>query len=556
MNFSTYLGGSNEDNAFAIAIDKEGNSYITGETYSANFPTKNAYQSVYGKGSRNAFVAKFSLNGSLIFSTYLGNNSLGLGIAVDSNGNSYVTGYTSSTTFPLKNAYQSTYGGGSNDVFVTKFNSSGGLVFSTYLGGSSDDFGTSIAVDGSGNCYLTGGTNSRNFPTKNANDISNTSSIENGNENVFLAKLNSSGGLVFSEIFGSSAGDFGSSITIDNNNNSFITGMTYSTNGTRFPIKNAYQPSYGGGPTDNFVTKFNSSGNLMFSTFLGGNNAEEGSFIAVDSKGNFYITGGTYSRNFPTKNAYQSTFRGLEDAYLAKFNSTGDLQFSTYLGGTNYKFMSMYEETTSTSIGIDSEGNSYIAGTQNLAKFNSTGKLDFNINLGGLIYPTMISPQEYFSFSIALDKNNNIYIAGGGSTNFPIKNAYQKSYSGNSDAFLAKFTFVNGISGNAFLTTTQKPSNKVLTKIANIGTLLKQKNYNLMIGVVTIGLLMSAILVVEYRKYIKTKKNNQNNNQNSFIAYLKSKFTCRSKKLEHPNHVSESIFEKLQEIEEENKPEQ
>ena len=169
--YSTYLGGSSGDVGYGIAVDVSGNTYITGETDSTNFPTQNPYQGAYGGGPADAFITKLSSSGSaLSYSTYLGGSSgdVGYGIAVDVSGNAYITGGTESRGFPTQDPYQETYAGGSYDVFITKLSSSGNaLSYSTYLGGSDRDYGYGIAVDDSGNAYVTGYTISTDFPTQN-----------------------------------------------------------------------------------------------------------------------------------------------------------------------------------------------------------------------------------------------------------------------------------------------------------------------------------------------------------------------------------------------------
>ena len=207
--------------ASAIAVDSQGDSYITGYSSSSNFSTKNAYNSTYGEGGyRDAFVAKFDSIGTLLFSTFIGGigNDLGSAIAVDSQGNSYITGSTSSSNFPTKNAFQPVYNDG-GDGFVVKFDATGTLLFGTFLGGTSYDSGQGIAVDSQGNSYVTGSTRSKNFPTKNAYDLTYA-----GFGSAFVAKFNSTGNLVYSTFLGIADPSDYYGIAIDRQGNSYLTG--------------------------------------------------------------------------------------------------------------------------------------------------------------------------------------------------------------------------------------------------------------------------------------------------------------------------------------------
>ncbi len=322
--YSTYLGGSDGDYGFGIAVDSQGNAYVTGETSSTNFPIQNAYQGTFAGLYNDVFVTKLSPSGSLVYSTYLGGSGqydFSYGIAVDSSGNAYVTGSTWSTDFPTtQNGFQTTYGGGYNDAFVTKLSPEGNsLVYSTYLGGSGMDVGHSIAVDSSGNAYVTGYTDSTNFPTQNAYQGSNR-----GDRDAFVTKLNPQGNsLVYSTYLGGSGMDVGNGIAVDSSGNAYVTGKTESTD---FPTQNAYQGRYGGGTYDAFVTKLSPEGNsLVYSTYLGGSGEDRGYGIAVDSQGNAYVTGETASANFPTQNAYQGSNGGNGDAFVTKLSFEGNI---------------------------------------------------------------------------------------------------------------------------------------------------------------------------------------------------------------------------------------
>ena len=379
--YSTYLGGSNSDLGFAIAVDSTGSAYVTGTTFSSDFPTVNALQTMNASGNSSfgdAFVAKLNPAGSaLVYSTYLGGSDpeQANGIAVDAAGNAYVTGLTRSTNFPTANALQAT-NAGNYDAFVTKLNAAGtALVYSTYLGGDKGDFGGSITVDSAGNAYVTGSTVSTTFPTVNA--IQSTLAGSGDLSDAFVTKFNAAGSaLVYSTYLGGSSYDSGSSIAVDSNRNVYVTGTTNSTN---FPTANALQPANGGND-DTFVAKLNPAGSaLVYSTYLGGSEHDHGNGIVVDSAGNAYVTGFTLSANFPTAHAIQSTFGGATfsgDAFVTKFNVAGSgFVYSTYLGGDNLDW--------GLDIALDSASNAYVTGITSSKCFpTTTGAFDTALSLG------------------------------------------------------------------------------------------------------------------------------------------------------------------------------
>ena len=338
--YSTYLGGrtasssasSSADFGNAIALDGRGNIYVTGETYSSDFPTtNNAFNRTFGGSLNDIFVTKLNPNASgqasLLYSTYLGGNGFesGFGIAVDFLGNAYVTGLTYSSNFPLKNAFDTTFVGAVNDseAFVTKLNlnASGetSLLYSSYLGGSGGEVGRAIAVDVRGNAYVTGRTQSNDFPTKNA-----LSSSLQGSQDAFVTKVNPDRAvsLVYSTYLGGISTiyadtDEGYGIAVDPQGNAYVAGTTSSNN---FPLQNAFDSNLSG-LSDSFVTKLNAAGNsVVYSSYLGGNNFDNVSGIAVDVRGNAYVTGSTYSSDFPTKNAFDSSFFGSTDAFVTKIS--------------------------------------------------------------------------------------------------------------------------------------------------------------------------------------------------------------------------------------------
>ncbi len=261
--YSTYLGGSSDEEygGLCIAVDASGNAYVTGDTYSFDFPTTSgAFQTTHdGGGGADAYVTKLNPTGSaLVYSSYLGGNSIDVseGIAVDTSGNAYVTGGTTSTNFPTTSGAFQTTNGGSYDAFVTKLDSTGSaLIYSTYLGGNSIDFGTGIAVDASGNAYVTGATTSTNFPTTSGA----FQTTNGGSYDAYLTKLNSTGNaLIYSTYLGGNSQDAGDGIALDASGNAYVAG--YVIGSANFPTTaGAFQVAYGGGYSDAFVAKFTSS---------------------------------------------------------------------------------------------------------------------------------------------------------------------------------------------------------------------------------------------------------------------------------------------------------
>ncbi len=402
--FSTYLGGDSSDYGYGIVVDAEGNSYITGETGSTNFPTKNAYQST-SNGYDDGFVTKLNATGNgLIFSTYLGGTDFDhcYTIRVDAAGNSYITGYTESTDFPTKNAYNSTHAGG-RDAFVTKLNATGsGLVFSTYLGGLSNDYGYGLAVDTEGNSYIVGGTSSSDFPLLNP-------FIDHygGGNDAFVTKLNTTGnGLIFSTYLGGASDDYGRRIALDATGNMYVIGDTESDD---FPMQNAYDDVIGG-EYDAYVAKLNATGTgLLFSTYLGGNEFENAKDLVVDADGNSYIIGDTYSDDFPTYNAYESARTGDYDAFITKFNATGHgpgtgLVFSTYLGGN--------ESDNGNGIAVDINRNCYVTGYTVSSNFPSKNAYNSTHSGGGDVFVAKLFLDMPPSIELTSPANNSIQVAG------------------------------------------------------------------------------------------------------------------------------------------------
>lgn len=313
--YSSYIGGAGDDRAYGVAIDATGRVYIAGETSSSDFPVPNGFDNT-ANGSFDGFAARLSSSGaSLEYGTYLGgsNDDGAFGVAVDNASVAYLAGYTASSGFPTVSPYDGTHNFG-YDVFVSKISAGGGtLSYSTFLGGTGTEWATGIARDGSNNIYVTGLTTSNLFPTANAYDGSFASVFD-----AFVTKIAANGtSLSYSTFLGSSRADQGLAISVDLYDQAVVTGLTSSS---AFPILNAVRPIWSG-MEDIFVTKFTAAGNqLVYSTFLGGTDDEEGLAVAVDRLGNSCIAGFTLSPGFPLSAAQDSTHNGGHDIVAARIS--------------------------------------------------------------------------------------------------------------------------------------------------------------------------------------------------------------------------------------------
>lgn len=323
LAYSTFLGGNQEDVGLAMTVDAANSAYVTGQTYSSNFPTTSGAFDTSYNGVYDAFVAKLNLTGTApVYATFLGGSTHegGSAIRVDGAGSAYVTGFTQSSNFPTTpGAFDTSYNG-NGDAFVTKLNAAGStLAYATFLGGSSGDSADDIAVDGEGDAYLIGGTYSTNFPTTpGAFDTS-----LNGYQDAFITKLNAAGStLAYATFLGSLSHDYGIAIAVDGAGSAYVTGRTESGDFPTTP--SAFDTSYNGG-ADAFVVKLNLTGSaLAYATFLGGSSGDEGYAIAVAGTDNAYVTGNTWSTNFPTTpGAFDTSYNGNGDTFLARLAMGG-----------------------------------------------------------------------------------------------------------------------------------------------------------------------------------------------------------------------------------------
>jgi uncharacterized repeat protein (TIGR01451 family) len=466
LSFSTFLGGSGEDEIDGLALDPAGNVYVVGTTSSPNLPlTAQAFQKTVSGTVDHVFVAKLNSAGTqILYLTYLGGSKTdhANGIAVDAAGSAYIVGTTESRDFPVTpGAFQTTFGGENllGDGFITKLDPAGStLAYSTYLGGSNDDEAVAIAVDAFGNAYVAGATRSGNFPvtpgafqTRYAGGDSNTFGA--GGDG-FVAEVNASGSaLVFSTFLGGGSEDSVHGIAVDGSGNVIVAGQTSSST---FPTTaGVVQAAFAGSGSeassggDAFVTKLSASGSgLIFSTFLGGSADEGASRVEVDAAGNIYVQGGTDSTNFPTARALQPSLLGKSNAFLAKLDPTGaTLLYSTYLGGNGTDF------ATGT---VDATGTAYLTGQTSSANFPLANAFQPYFGAddswvaklvpqgSNLIYSSYLGGGDSdFGNAIARDPvSGNVWVAGTTfSLDFPNVNGLQAAQSGGmTDAFLSQIS--------------------------------------------------------------------------------------------------------------------
>jgi hypothetical protein len=491
LAYSTFLGGDGSDLGLAIAVDRFGSAYVTGQT-SGSFPTT---EGAYGRsvnGGDDVFVAKLNPHGSaLVYATYIGGSAAdaGSGIAVDAAGNAYVTGRTASTNFPTTAGAPQTTARGGIDGFVTKLNAAGsGLVYSTYLGGGGDDEGFAIALDASRNALVTGYTKSENFPTTVG---AFQATYRGGLSDAFVTKLNAAGtALVYSTFLGGSGkpaedtvvialGDYAQGIAVDSAGNAYVAGSTDSRNFPTTP--GAFQTTHasvvnadGSGFYDGFVTKLTPSGVPVYSTFLGGGRTDHATAIDVDSAGHAYVTGATasiggdFGAPFPTTaSAFATTYNYGGDAFVTKLNDKGTgLDYSTYLGGSP-AIESSTGHDEGNAIVADANGNAYVTGRTNALNFPTVdafqtaraggddafvSRIDTKASgAASLVWSSYLGGAgQDFAAGIARDAAGSVYVTGGtASAGFPTTaGALRTTFGGLVDGFVTKIA-KSSLSGQA-----------------------------------------------------------------------------------------------------------
>ncbi len=460
LEYSTYLGGDDREQAYGIDVDSTGSPYLVGYTLSNDFPTVNPYQPSR-RGWENVFISKFSSAGSiLLYSTYLGGygfsyritgwGDYGYGITVE-NGTAYITGETWSSNFPTVSPYQSSHASYSydwtyEDAFVSKLSYSGSaLKYSSFLGGEDDDYGRGICVDG-GAIYIAGYTRSFNFPIKNAYQPNMA-----GASDVFITKMSGSGSsLIYSTHLGGTGYEYCAGLYVENG----VVYISGSTDSDNFPVVNPYQPSRAYTENDAFVAKLSSSGTvLLYSTYLGGYGYDFASGNLSVVNGEAYLAGYTGSDDFPTVNSYQPSRGGSSDGFAVKLSSTGsNLLYATYLGGTD-------SDRCASGISVDN-GSAYLSGYTYSEDFPTANSYQSS-HAGGwgsdLFVSKLDSSGSILSFSTYLGGadgsdqshgicalNGAVYITGHtDSEDFPTVNSYQSSFAGGwgDDAFVSKLTW-------------------------------------------------------------------------------------------------------------------
>ncbi len=454
ISWSTYLGGSASDVGTAIAVDRAGNSYVTGTTTSADLPLRRPLRAKHRGKPVDAFVAKLDRAGRLVYATYLGGDGYtdGRGIAVDRGGHAYVTGGTGSHDFPVKRAVQPDYGGGPFDAYVTKLSASGrAIVYSTFNGGPFNDRGYAIAVDGGGAAVATGRTAHDGFP--------GAGRIEPGPEGgAFVTKLAAGGRRVtYSTVLGgadpSNSSNTAFAVALDRDSNAYVTGITSAPD---FPTVRPLQARYRGMRSNAFVTKIDARGTrIAYSTFLGGSTEDEGLGIAVDGSGSAYVAGHTSSADFPVAGpALPGVATGDgSSAFVAKLAAGGRaLAYSVLLGGAG--------EDAANAIAVNRFGNAFVAGTTTARDFPATpgavqsqlaGPSDAFVTALGrggssLLLSTYLGGAgAEIGLGLALDRAGDAYVSGQtGSPDFPILRPVQGAP--------AKLAATAGGGGSAFVT--------------------------------------------------------------------------------------------------------
>jgi len=514
--WSTFYGGDGLDGFTGIKTDLQNNVYVVGYTSSINFPTQSGGNFFQGtiSGNIDGIILKFDNNGTLIWATHYGgdDNDQCASIDIDGMNNIFVTGFTNSTNFPVQNSgtfYQG-FKSGFRDAFILKFDSNGNRIWATYYGGGGDDETYHILVDNNNDIVLTGGTvGTSSFPTQNSGGFFQGSM--NGFSDAFILKFDNNGNRLWATYYGGGWTDAGQALAIDAMNNLVVVGKTRSNDFPTLDIGAYYQGSASGN-NDIFIIKFDNNENLVWGTLYGGNDDDEAYSVEIDNNNNIFVAGESKSLNFPTQNNgtfFQNLNAGLSDAFILKFDNTGNRQWATLFGGSSREAFS-----SNHNLSIDRCNNLYLAfesESVDMPTFAFCNGGYFKPNLSGGVWDQFITKftndgallgATYFGgdgvdvrSSLTIDLMNNLWLAGEwvypvSNTSYPLISSNSSSYidtsfNGNDDSFIAKFE--NVTDSSIILSTVNSTCSCDGAVTASISGLCPPYNYYWSNGVQVLG---------------------------------------------------------------------
>lgn len=486
ITWATFYGGNAQENATAIISDSIGNIFLVGHTYSLNFPTYNNgnyFQGTIAPNSlgkaRDVFVSKFNNNGLLLWSTYYGGseNDVAYDIAIDNQQNIIICGATYSGNFPTQAAsgfFQNFFYFNTYDAFVLKFDNNGNRLYASYLGGNGSDYAKSVVSDGLGNYFITGHTTSNIFPLVDCGGY--FQSINQGQYEIFIAKFDSNNHLVWSSFLGGLLNDYSNHLTIDQNNNIYLTGTS---NSLDYPLQNAggYFQNANAGDFDIVVTKFSNNGTLLWSTYYGGSLNDIGHCIEVDKNQNIFISATSNSLNIPLQpftatSFFQNNLNNFSDLFLIKFDAQNNLIYASYFGGNGLENNTLFLSGLSNSIAINDCNQIYVTfhtSSSNLPivnQFPPNTFIDSTLNGEFDQFLIILNHQLELQYSgyiggngidknsiIGIDRFKNVFIAGSweevtNNSSYPINCSFLNNYcdySFNGDIYdigIIKFNFI------------------------------------------------------------------------------------------------------------------
>jgi len=440
--WGSYLAGSGFDEGCAVALDASGNAWIVGSTGSSDFPTPGGFQTTVGGGGTyngDVFVAKITPTGALAWATYLGGTSedRGQALAIDRMGNVWLTGYTNSDDFPVSQAFESSRGG-DYDAFVAVVTPSGTLAWARYLGGTDSDYGYGIAIDASGSAWVTGAAESDDFPVPGG-----FQTTYGGNSDAFVARITKTGDLAWASYYGGSNDDETFAIAIDSTGSVWVTGYSYSPD---LATPGGFDTTLDG-HSEPFAVRVTRSGTLAWASYLGGTDHGNGAAIAIDASGNAWVAGSTCSADFPTPGGFQTEYGGgLQDGFIARITPQGTLSMATYLGGAADDYCC--------GIDIDPSGDVWVTGLTASSDMSTSEGLhtvfggDYDAFVARLApsgTPRWVSyvggDGNDSGYGIATDAWSKIWVTGRTtSLDFPTPGGFQTDWAGGADAFAAKIT--------------------------------------------------------------------------------------------------------------------